>query len=125
MLTHSHHDHIRGWQHFPGAQIHMPEVAANKPIDSQARILAGKTAIDERLQIQDPSFTYPTAQHTFDSPTDIQVGAERVQLIPLFGHSNCCSVVWIESLRTLCTQDYLVSPASPIAAGAPTPSTSP
>ncbi len=113
VLTHSHHDHIRGWQHFPGAEVCMPGVAAEKTELAQSRILAGKQAIDERLGIEDPSYTYPKPQFQFEDPIELTVGKQAVHLFPLFGHSNCCSVVWIPSLRTLCTQDYLVSPGLP------------
>jgi len=30
VLTHSHHDHIRGWMAFEGATVHFPKVAARK-----------------------------------------------------------------------------------------------
>ena len=113
VLTHSHHDHIRGWMQFPGAQVTMPKVAAEKDLGPRTRILAAKTKLDERLGIEDAGFAYPTPDRTFDQPCSLTIGSQAVHLYPLFGHSNCCSVVWIPALRTLFSADYLVTPGTP------------
>lgn len=113
ILTHSHHDHIRGWSHFPGAEVIMPRVAAEKGPDARARIVAAKAKVDQRLGIEEEPFAYPHADRTFDRPLPIQLGELEVQLLPLYGHSNCCSVVWVPALRTLFSADYLVTPGTP------------
>ncbi|MFT4649521.1 MAG: glyoxylase-like metal-dependent hydrolase (beta-lactamase superfamily II) [Planctomycetota bacterium] len=118
ILTHSHHDHIRGWQHFPGAQITTPQPVADKNALARERIVAAKTAIDDSLGIKDPNFTYPNADsvanlQTFEQQTTLHVGQLEVQIHLLLGHSNCCSVVWIPEHKTLLTGDYLVSPGIP------------
>ena len=59
VLTHSHHDHIRGWDAFPGAEVIAPEVVAAKEEGPRARILAGKARFDERLEDPAPGFRYP------------------------------------------------------------------
>ncbi|MDF1836409.1 MAG: MBL fold metallo-hydrolase [Planctomycetota bacterium] len=118
ILTHSHHDHIRGWQHFPGARVTTPQPVADKNATSRERIVAAKTAIDETLGTPDPDFVYPSAEtvprlHTFEQQTSLRVGELEVELHLLLGHSNCCSVVWIPAHQTLLTGDYLVSPGIP------------
>lgn len=113
VLTHSHHDHIRGWRRFPGAEVLFPAVAAAKGPDARARILAAKRKIDERLGVDDPEFEYPEGTTTFDETHAFRIGALDVELRFLPGHSDCTSVVWIPALRTLCTADYLVSPGLP------------
>ena len=118
ILTHSHHDHIRGWQHFPGAQITTPAPVAEKNATSRERIVAAKAAIDETLGTPDPNFAYPNLDsvsnlHTFEQSTTLQVGQLEVQVHLLLGHSNCCSVVWIPAHKTLLSGDYLVSPGIP------------
>ena len=118
ILTHSHHDHIRGWMRFPGAQITTPAPVADKPALSRERILAAKAAIDATMGVRDSDFAYPSADtvknlHTFEQQTTLQVGNLEVQVHLLLGHSNCCSVVWIPAHKTLLTGDYLVSPGIP------------
>ena len=113
VITHSHHDHIRGWASFPEAQVTSPLVVAQKGATAQSRILAAKRKIDERLGIADEGFEYPRPDVTFEAECTLHVGSREVVLFPLFGHSNCCSVVWIPSLRTLFTADYLVDPGLP------------
>ncbi|MEZ6004975.1 MAG: MBL fold metallo-hydrolase [Planctomycetota bacterium] len=113
VLTHSHHDHIRGWQRFPDAEITMPQVAADKPADAQKRILAAKRTIDDSLGIDDRTFTWPVPDRTFEESCTLEFGAARAELHFLPGHSNCSCVVWLPHVRTLCTADYLVSPGLP------------
>lgn len=113
VVTHSHHDHIRGWQRFPGARVVLPRVAAEKGDTARRRILAAKATIDARLGVEDPGFAYPRADAVFDERAVLRVGALEVQLRFLPGHSDCTSVAWIPALRTLCTADYLVSPGLP------------
>ena len=113
ILTHSHHDHLRGWKHFPKADIVQPAVSAYKALGARQRILASKSAIDQHLGERHSGFGYPPAHLTFEGVCDLQIGSRELQLRFLPGHSNCTSVVWIPSLRTLCTADYLVSPGLP------------
>ncbi|MFT5049476.1 MAG: glyoxylase-like metal-dependent hydrolase (beta-lactamase superfamily II) [Chlamydiales bacterium] len=113
ILTHSHHDHIRGWAHFPAARVTAPRAVAEKDESARGRILAAKTRIDETLGIDDPAFTYPKADILFDDTTLLRVGGLDVDLRFLPGHSNCTSVVHLPQLATLCTADYLVSPGLP------------
>lgn len=113
ILTHSHHDHIRGWKRFEGARVVMPRVAAEKGAVARTRILAAKAKIDERLGVEDPGFDYPLADEVFDDRTIVTCGDLTLELRFLPGHSNCTSVVWIEELRTLLTADYAVSPGLP------------
>ena len=113
ILTHSHHDHLRGWPHFESADVIQPAVAAFKPPLSRKRILAAKSAVDRRLDEEHTGFSYPPAHGTFESTRTVQVGTCELELRFLPGHSNCTSAVWIPSLRTLCTADYLVSPGLP------------
>lgn len=113
VVTHSHHDHIRGWMRFPGARVVCPRVAAEKPETARARIMASKRTVDTQLRIDDPGFTYPRADVVFDDRASVSVGGRDVEARFVPGHSNCTSVVLIPSLRTLCTADYLVSPGLP------------
>ncbi len=113
LLTHSHHDHIRGWSRFEGAEVVMPRAAADKNEKARERILAAKNRIDRQLDVEDGDFSYPEAGTTFDDRVRITCGDLELEQIFLPGHSNCTSVVWIPALRTLCTSDYLVSPGLP------------
>ncbi len=113
VLTHSHHDHIRGWHAFPGAQVIAPRAVAQKEEGPQARILAGKAKVDERLGIEDAGFCFPTVDLAYDERLSVAVGALELELEFLPGHSNCTSVVHIPGLRALLTADYLVSPGLP------------
>ena len=113
VLTHSHHDHIRGWSRFPGARVVMPRVAAEKGEVARERILAAKHKIDQHLAVSDPGFAYPEADEVFDERLRLTCGELELELRFLPGHSNCTSVVWIPALKTLCTADYLVSPGLP------------
>lgn len=113
VLTHSHHDHIRGWQRFPGARVVAPRAAAEKAEEPRKRILAAKNTIDRKLGIDDPAFTYPEVDEVFDERRTLDVGGLEVELRFLPGHSDCTSVVWIPVFRTLCSADYLVSPGLP------------
>ncbi len=113
VLTHSHHDHIRGWQAFPGARISMPQVAAEKPAQARQRILAAVRAIDEHLAVTAPEFTYPLVDEAFDEMLAFDLGRCPVEVHFLPGHSNCTSVVHLPSCKTLLTADYLVMPGLP------------
>jgi len=113
ILTHSHHDHIRGWAHFPAARVTTPRIVAEKDENARSRILAAKFRIDEKLGIEDSSFTYPHGDVLFDDSTLLRVGGLDVDIRFLPGHSNCTSVVYLPQLSTLCTADYLVSPGLP------------
>ena len=113
ILTHSHHDHIRGWDAFPGAEVVAPRVVAEKAAGPRARNLAGKAKVDERLGVEDAAFRYPEVDRTFDARLEIRVGALDLALEFLPGHSNCTSVVHVPALRALLTADYLVSPGLP------------
>jgi len=113
VVTHSHHDHIRGWKRFPGARVVMPRVAAEKDETARARILAAKATIDRKLDIVDEDFAYPRADTVFDESLTLTVGDAELELVFLPGHSNCCSFVWIPSVKTVCSADYLVSPGLP------------
>jgi len=113
ILTHSHHDHIRGWMRFPGARVIMPAVVAAKSRAAQERILATKRKIDDHLGVDDPHFRYPEADLTFDDRLTFEVGGLDIELRFLPGHSDCICVVCIPELRTLLTADYLVSPGLP------------
>ena len=113
VVTHSHHDHIRGWMNFPGAEIVFPTVASEKTTEVQGRILAAKSKIDEKLGVDDSAFRYPEATITFQSSTRFMVGELPVEVRFLHGHSNCTSVVLLPTLKTLCTADYLVAPGLP------------
>ncbi len=113
VITHSHHDHIRGWNAFPGAEIVAPSTVAAKPEKSRARILAGKAKIDERMGVVDDSFTYPTMDRTFDEACLLKVGELEVELRSLPGHSDCTSIAIVPELKALLSADYLVSPGLP------------
>lgn len=113
VLTHSHHDHIRGWQAFPGATIVMPRVAADKPAAARERILAGKNALDARLGLAEPEFAYPEADVRFDERHAIDLGGVTLDLRFLPGHSNCASVAVVAECRTLLSADYLLHPGLP------------
>ena len=113
LITHSHHDHIRGWQHFPGARVSMPCVAAHKSEQARERILRAKSRIDEKLGAEDPGYAYPRAERVFEETLELRVGAQPVEMIFVPGHSDCTSVVLFPDIGTLCTADYLVSPGLP------------
>lgn len=113
VITHSHHDHIRGWARFGDAEVVMPRVAAEKGAKARERILAAKARIDRHLEVDDPGFAYPEADTVFDGRLTVSCGELELVLEFLPGHSDCTSVVWIPALATLCTADYLVSPGLP------------
>lgn len=113
VLTHSHHDHIRGWQAFEGAEVIAPSAVANKEAGPRERILAGKAKVDERLGVEDAGFRYPAVDRAFDDHLTVRVGALDLELEFLPGHSNCTSVVHVPALKALLTADYLVSPGLP------------
>ena len=113
VLTHSHHDHIRGWMAFPGARIVMPRVGADKPATARARILAGKDALDQKLGIQDPDFVYPEVDVRVDDRFAFTFGDLTVEVRALPGHSNCTTVVLVHELATLLSADYVVHPGLP------------
>ncbi|MEL6428799.1 MAG: MBL fold metallo-hydrolase [Planctomycetota bacterium] len=113
VLTHSHHDHIRGWRAFGDARVIAPRVVADKPEDARTRIIAAKRKFDQRGGIEDDGFTYPTVDETFDERGGVRVGALELELEFLPGHSNCTSVVVVPALRAILTADYLVRPGLP------------
>lgn len=113
VLTHSHHDHIRGWGAFPGARVVAPAAVRDKGEDARARILAGKRVFDERIGVDDPGFRYPEVDEAFEGHATVAVGALTLELEFLPGHSNCTSVVLVPGLAALLTADYLVSPGLP------------
>ena len=43
LVTHSHHDHIRGWHHFPDARIVMPRVAATRSLKMSSSIRSARS----------------------------------------------------------------------------------
>ncbi|MEM8711801.1 MAG: MBL fold metallo-hydrolase [Planctomycetota bacterium] len=113
LLTHSHHDHIRGWHCFPGARVVAPRTVADKPEKSRARILAGKRKVEERMGVHDPGFAYPTIDETFEEEGEIRVGQLGLELRSLPGHSDCTSIALVPELKALLSADYLVSPGLP------------
>jgi len=113
LLTHAHHDHMRGWMEFPGSTVSFPRVAAEKEALPRKRILAAKAKFDERLEDSTPGFRYPEADITFDEVLHLQVGELEIEQRFLPGHSNCTSVVLIPALKTLLSADYLVTPGMP------------
>ena len=113
ILTHAHHDHIRGWDQFPGAEVTFPRIAAEKDEGARTRIVAAKRKLDERIDGVDEAFCYPTATLTFEHRLRIEVGGMTLEQRFLPGHSNCTSVVWVPELKTLFSADYLVTPGMP------------
>lgn len=113
LLTHSHHDHIRGWDAFPGARVIAPSVVRDKAEGPRSRILAGKAKFDERIGVSQPDFRYPDVDEVFDDSITFRVGALEVEGMFLPGHSNCTSVALVPALRALLTADYLVVPGLP------------
>ena len=59
VVTHSHHDHIRGWDSFPGARVWLPAAAQEKPEAEKQRYLYFKEAIDQRLGVPHPTRAFP------------------------------------------------------------------
>ena len=99
--------------HEPGSQVVMPRQAAQKSPHSQERILASKQWLDERLDVDDPQFSYPRADQVFEDSKRLTCAGLEVELLFVPGHSDCTSVVWIPELSTLLTADYLVEPGLP------------
>lgn len=121
VVTHAHHDHIRGWDAFPGAEVLMPRVGAEKEAGPVARILDAKRKLDERFALDLPAFSFPAPTDVCDERFAFRVGDLEAEVRFVPGHSNCTSVVWIPALRTLCTADYLVSPGLPYCRWEPAP----
>jgi len=113
ILTHSHHDHIRGWQRFQGARVVVPKRLQEKDATARARILAAKAAVDAKFGVDDPGFSYPEPGLAFDEETTLYVGGSEVLLRMNPGHSDCSSVVIVPAARALFSGDYLVSPGMP------------
>lgn len=114
ILTHAHHDHIRGGCSFEGARTWMPRIAATKGPEARRRILAAGEALGKRMGASPPGFDWPIVSDLFDDEASFQLGGSmevRMHFLP--GHSNCTSVVVIPSLKTLLSADYLVSPGVP------------
>ena len=113
LLTHAHHDHMRGWLEFPGAAVTFPQVAAEKEATPRERILAAKAKFDEKLDDPVVGFRYPEPDLTFKDVLRLKVGNLEIEQRFLPGHSNCTSIVWIPALKTLLSADYLVTPGMP------------
>ena len=114
VLTHAHHDHVRGAHAFPGARVWMPTIAARKPDAARARILAAGDRLSERLAGSPAPLAWPTVDEEFDETARVTFGDDAtLELWFLPGHSNCTSVVWVPASRTLLSADYLVSPGVP------------
>lgn len=112
-LTHSHHDHIRGWQRFTGARVAAPKAVAEKDESARARILAAKEAIDKKFGASDPGFAYPKADLLLESPSALPLGDCEILFRMNPGHSNCSSTLIVPKERALFSGDYLVSPGMP------------
>ena len=114
VLTHAHHDHIRGGASFEDARVWMPRIAAEKGPEARGRILAAGKALGQRISAEPPDYPWPIVHETFETKTSFVLGGElEVHLHFLPGHSNCTSVVVIPALATLLSADYLVSPGVP------------
>lgn len=113
VLTHSHHDHIRGWMAFGDAPVLAPRAVSEKPEASRERILAAKRKFDERVGAEGEPFEYPRVDVPFDDEHALRVGAQDLRLVFLPGHSNCTSVVVAPGLGAILTADYLVHPGLP------------
>jgi glyoxylase-like metal-dependent hydrolase (beta-lactamase superfamily II) len=113
VVTHSHHDHIRGWDSFPGARVWLPAAAQAKSEAEKQRDLDFKEAIDLRLGVPHPTRAFPHSEHAFEEQAELRVGDLEVSLRFLPGHSLCTSVAFIPALKTLISADYLVSPGLP------------
>lgn len=113
VLTHAHHDHLRGWDAFPGAEVILPAIGAAKGDEARKRILAGMADVDVRLGLAPREWCYPTPHVTFEERHCFEVGGVPVELRSLPGHSNCTSVVLLPEQRTLLSADYLVHPGLP------------
>lgn len=114
VLTHAHHDHMRGSGEFQGARTWMPRVAAEKDPPARDRILAAGEALGRRLGDEPPGLAWPTVDERFEGVAQFTFGdGEPVELHFLPGHSNCTSVVLLPRLATLLTADYLVRPGLP------------
>lgn len=114
VLTHAHHDHLRGARAFPGARVWMPRVAARKGADARARILAAGDQLGSRLRGEPAPLQWPAVDEEFEDRATLRFGDEgQAELLFLPGHSNCTSVVWLPASRTLLSADYLVTPGVP------------
>jgi len=113
VVTHSHHDHIRGWHRYPEATVWMPAAVERKGDAAKKRDLAFKASIDRRFGIEDAGYTFPVADRSFEEEASVQVGSLTVELHHLPGHSACSSIAIVPELRTLISSDYLVSPGLP------------
>ncbi len=114
ILTHAHHDHIRGGCSFGGARTWMPRIAAEKGPEARGRILAAGEALGKRMGAEPPGYPWPQVTDPFDTEAQLVLGDNlevRMHFLP--GHSNCTSVVVIPALATLLSADYLVSPGVP------------
>ncbi|MCB9916125.1 MAG: MBL fold metallo-hydrolase [Planctomycetes bacterium] len=113
VLTHSHHDHLRGWDEFPEARLWLPAAAAAKPREHKQRDVAFQEVIDERLGRVGAARRFPDHAETFAERAAFTVGALEVELRFLPGHSLCTSVAFVPAERALVSADYLVSPGLP------------
>ncbi len=114
VITHSHQDHIRGWNSFPGAEVISPQAVVDRPRMSRERILAAVARMNQSRGVEGaPDLAYPEPDRTFAEETSFPLGGNDVFCRFLPGHSICTSVVWIPCIRTVLTADYLVEPGTP------------
>lgn len=117
VLTHDHHDHIRGWTHFPQARLHFPELSASRSEGYRRRTLAFQHKLDRRFGLPQlsptPPSPWPRPDHLIRGRTVLKVGRLTVDIRGLPGHSDDTSIVLLPEIRTLLSTDYLVAPTLP------------
>lgn len=113
VLTHSHHDHIRGWKFFPGAEIVSHRKVAEKDEVAKQRILTAKDMLDKKFGTTDPDFSFPPIHRVYDSQETLRVGDAVLSLRYLPGHSDCISMTICPQAKAAFTGDYFVSPGMP------------
>lgn len=113
LITHSHHDHIRGWNRFPGARVAGPKAVAEKDAAARARILAAKQAVDRKFGAEETEFRYPELDLVLEEPATLSLGSTEILFRMNPGHSNCSSTLIVPAQRALFSGDYLVSPGMP------------
>ena len=83
VLTHAHHDHIRGGASFEDARVWMPRIAAEKGPEARGRILAAGKALGQRMSAEPPDYPWPIVHETFETETSFVLGGElEVELCP-------------------------------------------
>lgn len=113
VVTHSHHDHIRAWDAFPGAKVWLPAAAAHKAEELKLRDLSLVEVIDERMGLRGRTPRFPTGEGVFEERASFRLGDHEVDLRFVPGHSLCTSVAFVPTARALVSADYLVSPGLP------------